>query len=136
MSSKAPAARTIFGASAGNDTLKGGGGADILDGGLGIDTMMGGTGDDFYYAQATDTLIENAGEGYDTVFTYDTHYTLPDNVEELWIRSGVSGTGNAQSNTIFGNQHDNVLNGGSGNDVLSRARRQRHVRAPAGRGVR
>lgn len=103
----------------GNDTIKGGGGDDILDGGLGMDTLMGGTGNDFYYAKETDNLTEMAGEGYDTVFTYAINYTLPDNVEELWIRSGVSGTGNAQANVIFGNERDNVLNGGGGSDVLS-----------------
>ncbi|HHI75774.1 MAG TPA: DUF4347 domain-containing protein, partial [Gammaproteobacteria bacterium] len=54
----------------GNDTLQGGDGADELIGDYGDDTLSGGDGDDNYYFLddwGLDTLIENAGEGRDTV---------------------------------------------------------------------
>ena len=52
----------------GNDTLEGGDDGDTLEGGAGIDTLAGGAGDDTYIVDsATDTLIELAGGGIDTV---------------------------------------------------------------------
>jgi Ca2+-binding RTX toxin-like protein len=103
----------------GSDTLYGGADDDILDGGDdGTDTMSGGTGNDIYYADAGDVLSEAAGEGYDVVYAYSS-FTLTDNIEVLSLVDGVHGTGNAQANTIFGNQFDNILNGAGGSDVLS-----------------
>src|SRR5207244_800306 len=55
---------------AGSVTLTGGRGNGILKGGSGNDTLKGGTGDDHYVfagTWGTDTLIENAGEGTDTL---------------------------------------------------------------------
>jgi len=76
----------------GNDTLEGRGGADrllgragndILDGGAGIDAMRGGTGDDIYYVDnVSDKVIENAGEGTDTVYS-SASFSLRSNVENL-----------------------------------------------------
>ena len=52
----------------GNDTLSGDAGNDNLDGGLGNDILAGGAGDDTYTADtAADVIIENAGEGNDTL---------------------------------------------------------------------
>lgn len=103
----------------GNDTIKGGAGADILEAGRGVDTLIGGVGDDIYYMQGDDTVIENAGEGYDWVYALD-HMTLPDNVEGLVMatRGAANAYGNALSNTIFGNDKDNIIDGGGGNDSL------------------
>ena len=59
----------IFGF-AGNDTLNGLGGNDTLDGGTGNDSMAGGTGDDTYVVDSvSDAVVENPGEGIDTVLT-------------------------------------------------------------------
>jgi Ca2+-binding RTX toxin-like protein len=107
----------------GNDTLNGEVGDDTLNGGLGIDDMSGGMGNDIYIAESGDRVFERAGEGYDIVYSYSTAYTLSDNVEVLSLASagspGIYGTGNAQSNTIYGNGFDNVLDGGAGSDSLS-----------------
>jgi Ca2+-binding RTX toxin-like protein len=104
----------------GNDTIKGGAGADILDGGLGIDTLLGGTEDDLYYVQPDDTVIESAGEGYDFVYILGDNYTLPDNVEGLYLYSqgAVTGTGNGLANILYGNDIGNVLDGAGGADHL------------------
>ncbi|MEE1656111.1 calcium-binding protein [Microvirga sp. CF3062] len=48
--------------------IEGNGLANTLDGGAGADTLVGGAGDDTYLlAQQTDVVIENAGEGRDTI---------------------------------------------------------------------
>ena len=102
----------------GNDTLDGGADDDILDGVAGNDTMSGGTGNDVYYADAGDVIGEAAGGGQDVVYAYS-DFTLSDHIEILSLVEGVYGTGNAQANTVFGNQFDNILNGAGGSDSLS-----------------
>ena len=117
---------------AGHDTLKGGGGADILLGGAGNDSLssgdadpsadflIGGTGNDRYYVRnVNDFVLENSNEGIDIV-TSGIDYTLGNNVEilDLSLGTAASGTGNALDNIIAGNERDNVLDGGAGNDVL------------------
>lgn len=104
----------------GNNTLTGGAGNDVLDGMGGADRMVGGTGDDSYYINvSTDTVVENSGQGSDTVFSSIT-YTLGSNVENLTLlgTSSINGTGNSLSNVLVGNSAANTLNGGTGNDVL------------------
>ncbi|WP_018044645.1 calcium-binding protein [Methylobacterium sp. 88A] len=105
----------------GNDTLRGGIGGDTLDGGAGNDTMIGGRGDDTYIVDSPgDTVVEDAGEGNDTVRSSVT-YTLPNNVENLVLTGSgnIDGTGNALDNGITGNDGDNRLDGGAGNDRLT-----------------
>lgn len=105
----------------GNDTLDGDSGNDILDGGSGIDTLSGGLGDDtFFVDRAEDVVIENVGEGIDTIRAA-TSYTLSANVENLILEAEggyINGTGNALANTLTGNDYDNRLDGGAGTDVL------------------
>ncbi|MEG3166329.1 cellulase family glycosylhydrolase [Sphingomonas sp. PB2P19] len=119
--------------------LVGGGGGDYLDGGKGADWLIGGTGDDSYVVDAAgDMVIEQAGEGSDTVRTTLASYTLGANVEKLLLQGigDQSGRGNAQANSLTGNAGANhlwgmagtdyllgkdgndVLDGGDGNDVL------------------
>jgi Ca2+-binding RTX toxin-like protein len=105
---------------AGDNTLTGNEGNDTLDGGAGTDTLIGGMGDDIYVIDsATDTLIENSGEGNDTVRSSVT-YTLLSDFENLELTgtSAINGTGNSSDNHLTGNSGNNVLTGGSGNDVL------------------
>ena len=115
---------------AGDDTLYGEDGNDTLYGGSGTDTLVGGTGDDSYYVDSTTTTImENPGEGYDTVYS-TVSFTLPDNVEVLQIYgSGLTGIGNDQGNSLFGDgtygttliggAADDYIVGGSGNDAIT-----------------
>ncbi len=104
----------------GNDTLMGGVGNDLLNGGAGTDVMAGGTGDDAYVVDTLeDTVIEQVGQGTDTVYT-GLAYTLGQNLENLTLtgNDAVSGTGNELANVIVGNAADNTLVGLDGNDTL------------------
>ena len=135
----------------GNDILDGGAGDDMLTGGTGNDILksatikvdysgellsdkdilIGGMGDDVYYTDRTDMIIENMGEGIDTVFVMPTSipysFELQANLENLTIMNPKDpvneaeywfGSGNDLSNTIQGNNYNNRLYGQGGNDFL------------------
>ncbi len=107
------------------DTLIGQGGDDFLDGNENADRMVGGAGDDRYRVDHSgDVVVEADGEGADTVFSL-VDYMLPDQVENLLLRSTglsttdpVRGEGNASANLLLGNFVSNLLIGGAGADVL------------------
>jgi Ca2+-binding RTX toxin-like protein len=120
----------------GNDQIYGNGGNDLLDGGPGNDwlegddnddVLYGGQGDDtFQVENIGDVVLEDPGQGVDTVRTYIS-YTLPSNVENLilnqdsaflWFDANINGTGNALDNFIIGNNGRNNLSGMAGNDTL------------------
>ena len=104
----------------GADTLTGANGDDLLDGGMDIDSMVGGAGDDFYVVDdPLDSISEGVGAGTDTVSSSTSH-TLSANVENLVLTgaSPVSGTGNADNNSITGNANNNSLSGADGDDTL------------------
>jgi len=109
----------VLSGAAGNDMLFGNAGNDSLDGGLGADQMVGGTGNDSYFVDSVaDTVVEQSGEGIDTV-TSAINYTLGANVENLFLAGGATdGTGNGLDNVITGNELANTLSGGAGNDTL------------------
>lgn len=105
----------------GQDALDGGAGNDLLDGGAGADTLVGGVGDDTYIADSSDTIVEQSGEGIDTlVWTGSTAVLLQAELENLVLAesAGYQATGNAASNKITGNGKGNSLNGGAGADTL------------------
>jgi len=107
----------------GNDSVAGGAGADNLDGGAGVDTLAGGAGDDtFVVDSAGDVVMENAGEGTDTVQTALASYSLAAaaNVENLTFTGagGFAGTGNGGGNIITGAGGNDTLDGAAGNDTL------------------
>jgi Ca2+-binding RTX toxin-like protein len=121
-----------LGGNAAANNLRGSYGDDTLVGGAGSDTMAGEAGDDIYVvADSGDVVRENAGEGYETVFTKLGAYTLTANVEDL-VYDGTgtfSGKGNDGANRLFavngsgatldGAGGDDLLVGGAGNDSLA-----------------
>lgn len=105
----------------GADTLVGLGGNDILEGGAGAaNTLIGGLGDDLYRVSAVgDTVVENAGEGFDTVEA-TVNVTLRAEIEDLRFvgTGGFAGTGNASNNHIWGGAGADILTGMAGDDIL------------------
>ncbi len=101
------------------NVLTGNAAANILDGGAGIDRLVGGAGDDTYFVDNQDVVVENAGEGYDTVYS-SVSYTLASNVEKLVLTgtAALNATGNALDNRLVGNEAANVLNGLGGADRM------------------
>ncbi|WP_171900821.1 M10 family metallopeptidase C-terminal domain-containing protein, partial [Stappia indica] len=107
----------------GDDTLIGNSANNHLNGNAGADTMIGGAGDDVYYVDnAGDMIVENAGEGYDTIISSLSFVLWQNgqNIEALQLQgtANLNGTGNALDNTITGNSGDNELNGAAGADWM------------------
>lgn len=107
---------------AGNDTIIGGAGDDRLDGQAGVDVLIGGDGNDIYHvSDATDSVVEFVGGGFDTVWT-SVSYTLQTGSEVEVLRAIGPGpitlTGNEFGNTIEGSSGADVLDGQAGNDAL------------------
>ncbi len=111
---------TLFG-DEGDDSVDGGAGNDLLYGNAGHDTLVGGTGNDTYYVEAGDTVVETStlDSEQDIVRSSDS-FTLTPNIEVLVLDgdAAVDGTGNAQANTLLGNNGANRLSGLVGNDTL------------------
>ncbi|NRR29467.1 calcium-binding protein [Oxalobacteraceae bacterium] len=111
--------------SPGNDLLHGHATDDVMDGGAGADTLIGGAGNDTYFVDnAGDVIVENAGEGGDSVILslgVTALYVLPDNVETATTYGAIAVNieGNALDNNLFGSAADDRLSGGAGADLLS-----------------
>jgi serralysin len=105
-----------------SNSIFGGAKDDFLDGKAGGDALIGGAGNDTYVVDNVgDLVIEQAGEGVDTVETTLRTYTLGANVENLIYlnTSSFIGTGNELDNTITGAAGNDTLSGGLGNDTLN-----------------
>lgn len=120
------AQNTLLG-NAGNDTLIGGDFADVFaDQYGGTNTFSGGKGDDRYSVyRNSDSIIELAGEGTDTVATIDLpDYTLPANFENLQVNFSVVyydnflGIGNDLNNRFDGAGRNARFYGLLGDDVF------------------
>ena len=92
-------------------TLRGNGLDNVIAGGAGADRMVGGLGNDLYLVGTGDNVIEKVGEGIDEVRTALAAYTLTAEVENV---TGTAATGQ----TLTGNAASNLVNAGSGSDVL------------------
>jgi Ca2+-binding RTX toxin-like protein len=103
------------------NVLTGNSGNNLLDGGSDADFMYGLAGNDGYMVNSSfDQIFENAGEGeFDTVYA-SVSYALGANIENLFLQGtgNFQAIGNAQSNTITGNDGDNLMDGGGGIDGL------------------
>jgi Ca2+-binding RTX toxin-like protein len=111
---------------AGNDTLDGGAGNDRLWGGAGADSLIGGDGSDFYYLDdAGDSVSETnanpATGGTDQVLTYLASTTLGAHIENgrILATGAANLTGNALDNLLDAGTGNNLLDGAGGNDTVS-----------------
>lgn len=102
-----------------NNTLLGNSGDNLLDGGAGVDWMSGGKGNDTYVVDSADVVVEQGGEGVDTVLASVNH-TLAANVENLALTgsAGINGAGNELDNQLMGNSGNNRLDGRAGADDM------------------
>ena len=114
----------LYGNSAGNEII-GNNGDNYIDGGGGVDQMIGRGGNDTYWVDnANDSVIENGGQGNDTVYTSVSWTLTPGSDVELLattsdaVTAVINLTGNANGNTVRGNNGNNILNGGDGRDDL------------------
>ena len=104
-----------------DNNLTGNVAANVLNGGTGADAMVGGAGNDTYVIDnAGDSVVENDGEGTDTVQSSLTA-TLGGFMENLTLTgtSAINGTGNGLKNILIGNGAINTLTGGNGDDTLN-----------------
>jgi len=129
-----------------SNILIGGPGVDIIHGMDGNDTLSGGPGDDFLYGGADSDLLEGGEgadvlngylEGVDPTGTKGLDTASYENSDEavtvsLVTGSGAGGhaegdtlssienlTGSGHGDTLTGDEHDNVIIGNAGEDVLS-----------------
>ncbi|RAP58299.1 hypothetical protein BTJ49_04895 [Oleiagrimonas sp. MCCC 1A03011] len=104
-----------------DNTIVGNSASNMLDGGEGADTLTGGLGDDTYVVDnVNDDVVENAGEGTDTVKA-SIDYALASTLENLTLlgTADLNGTGNDKDNVLVGNGGSNRLDGGLGADSMS-----------------
>lgn len=103
-------------------TVTGNSGANVFNGNGYECTLAGLGGNDWYEVYGSETIIEAAGNGIDTVVTSADNWKLVDNVENLtyqtWGGYYGTGTGNALANVLTGSNYTNTLLGLGGNDTL------------------
>ena len=93
-----------------NDTLTGDGLANVIDGGLGDDTINGGGGSDTisYFNALTSVSVDLSGTGKNAHGAYgDDTLTAIENI-----------IGSKTDDTLTGDGNANVIEGGTGNDVM------------------
>ena len=120
---------------AGSNRITGNEAVNIIDGGGGVDQMIGRGGNDTYFIDdLNDSVSEDGGQGLDEARTSvswtrrrqaPTSKTLRTTNEA--DTTAIDLTGNAFANLIIGNNGDNIINGGGGNDDADRPRRPGRV---------
>ncbi|MEP7007876.1 MAG: calcium-binding protein, partial [Sphingomonas bacterium] len=104
------------------NVLNGNAAANVLAGAGGADTLIGGLGDDLYViTDSSAVIVENAGEGNDTIKS-SVSYLLGAGVEVETLRlmgtANLDLTGNAGSQSLGGNSGNNLIDGGGGGDNM------------------
>lgn len=87
---------------------------DLINGGGGMDIISGGKGDDRYTYYGTETFVEKAGEGIDSMVEVAGQKAWPilqDNIEYLYIQANFAqeGQGNILANAIIGGTANNII---------------------------
>ena len=93
---------------------------NVLTGNSAANVLTGGAGDDTYFVSTGDTVVEQAAEGADLVYS-DVTWTLGANLERLTLigTAAINGTGNELNNTLIGNSAANLFTGGAGDDTYA-----------------
>ncbi len=91
---------------------------NVLAGNSAANVLAGGQGNDTYVIGIGDQVVEQVGEGIDTVQS-SLSYQLGAHVENLALTgtANLNGTGNELDNVLVGNSGLNRLTGGAGNDT-------------------
>jgi serralysin len=114
--------------------------ANHLISGVGVDVLVGGAGNDSYYVNgALDRVVEAAGDGTDTVFARSS-YILEEgqHVEILRAYAGATSVlliGNELDNRLISGDGDDILAGGLGNDRYDVNSAGDHVSETSGGGT-
>ena len=104
-----------------SETLQGTQYSDTLGGSAGADTIIGGAGNDLIYVNnPSDVVIEQAGQGTDTVISSVSFSDGPQYIESIQLvgSDNINATGNGQANQLTGNAGNNVLDGQAGADTM------------------
>ena len=112
----------ILKGAAGDDTLYGDAGNDTLDGGAGANTLIGGAGSDTYIINtADDKVIElSSNTGIDTITVKVSTYTVPQNIEEIFIDTkDIAIKGNNQDNIFYSSENDDNIDAQAGTNTIS-----------------
>ncbi len=118
-------AANVLNGGGGVDTLYGLNGNDTLDGGTGADQLIGGLGNDQYVVDdLNDLIIELDGQGLDQVIARGSfRLSAGASIEYISALSTPAGaqldiTANAVTQTIYGNDAANAIEGGGGADTI------------------
>ena len=112
----------ILKGAAGDDTLYGDAGNDTLDGGTGANTLIGGAGSDTYIINtADDKVVElSSNTGIDTIIVKVSTYTVPQNIEEIFIDTkDIVIKGNNQDNIFYSSENDDNIDAQAGTNTIS-----------------
>ena len=122
-----PASTAAFDLNGNNigNIIFGSAGQNILIGAGGLDALVGYGGNDFYRVEeAGDSVLESAGNGYDSVYaaasyvlTAGQEIELLSAIDRTWT-SAMNLTGNDLGNEIYGSDGVNVVDGKGGTDLL------------------
>ena len=107
----------------GGDELNGDAGKDTLDGGAGPDTLVGGAGNDLYLCDDDQVMLEDPGEGIDTMRMTEA-ISAPDNIENMTYIGTADNVGfgaNELDNLVTGNALSQSMSGNAGIDTISYA---------------